>query len=233
MRRRVMRFLLALAAVGLFFAGNSIEARASNDDALANNNQIAVLLLVDYARTYGFQTMMARLQLEADKAELGRDEILLKQKEVLYNKRQIPLVELELAQLKDTWNRRQVVVSEKNLDFVSAQYEAMSLLAKHFGSGTAIPIKTLYDVFRRGWDAGCDKGPDEVAAMKAKMDFLERLADRSRQLLKQGNEALSTTAEKETQLAKARADYQYRLDSLERCRSLLFPSLEDILAVKP
>ncbi len=176
---------------------------------------------------------MARLQLDADKAELARDEVLLRQKEDLYKKTRIPLIELEVAQLKHEWNRRQVVVSENNLVFVSAQYEAMSLLAKHFGGGEALPIRTLYETFRRGWDAGCDKGPDEVAAMKAKRDFFERSVERSRELLKEGNEALSSVAEKETQLAKARADYQYRLDSLDRCRKLLFPTLEDILAIKP
>jgi len=231
--RPLIALVTALAAAVLLVAGSGIETRASTDDALANNNQIAVLLLVDYARSYGYQTMMARLQLEADKAELGRDEILLKQKEALYEKRQTPLIELEIAQLKDTWNRRQLVVAEKNLAFVSAEYEAMRLLARHFGSGTALPIKTLYETFRKGWDAGCDKGPDEVAAMKAKMDFFQKSVQRSRQLVKQGNEAFSALVEKETQLKKAQSDYQFRLDSLEKCRGSLFPSLDDILAIKP
>ena len=228
-----MRPFVALVFFAWLGLSGGRDSRASDIDEIANHNQIAVLMLVDYARSYGYQTMMARLQLDADKAELARDELLLKQKQDLYKKRRIPLLELEIARLKDTWNRKQLVVSEKSLAFVSAEYEAMSLLAKHFGGGQPITTKRLYEVFRKGWDAGCDKGPDEVAAMKAKMDFFEKYVDRSRQLVKQGNEALSSLLEKETQLAKARSDYQQRFEALEKCRTLLIPSLADVRAIKP
>lgn len=202
-------------------------------EAPINNNQVAVLLMVDYGRSYGYQTMMARIQLDTDRAELDRDRTILRQKEELYRTRRIPLAELEIAQLKDEWNRRQLIVSEKNLAYVSAEYEAMIQMARHFGGGQSLSAETLYATFRRGWDAGCDKGPDEVAAMKARMDFLAKSLDRARQLYAQQNESYASVLEKETQLRIATADHDHRAASLDKCRAVLFPSLADILAIKP
>jgi hypothetical protein len=206
---------------------------AAAQEAPVNNNQVAVLMMVDYGRSYGYQTMMARIQLETDRAELERDRIVLSQKEELFRTNRIPLVEVEIARLKDEWNRRQLVVAEKNLAFVSAEYEAMIQLARHFGGGQPVSGETLYATFRKGWDAGCDKGPDEVAAMKARMDFMAKSVDRARQLLAEKNESYASVLGKEMQLRIAIADHDHRAASLDRCRSVLFPSLADILAVKP
>lgn len=210
-----------------------VAAPAAAQETPVNNNQIAVLMMVDYGRSYGYQTMMARIQLDTDRAELERDRTVLRQKEELYRNKRIPLVELEVAQLKEEWNRRQLIVSEKSLAYVSAEYEAMIQLASHFGGGKLVSAETLYATFRRGWDAGCDKGPDEVAAMKARMDFLAKSLDRARQLLARQNESYTSVLEKETQLKIATADHDHRAAGLDKCRNVLFPSMADILAVKP
>ena len=210
-----------------------VAAPAAAQETPVNNNQIAVLMMVDYGRSYGYQTMMARIQLDTDRAELERDRTVLRQKEELYRNKRIPLVELEVAQLKEEWNRRQLIVSEKSLAYVSAEYEAMIQLASHFGGGKLVSAETLYATFRRGWDAGCDKGPDEVAAMKARMDFLAKSLDRPRQLLARQNESYTSVLEKETQLKIATADHDHRAAGLDKCRNVLFPSMADILAVKP
>ena len=210
-----------------------VAAPAAAQETPVNNNQIAVLMMVDYGCSYGYQTMMARIQLDTDRAELERDRTVLRQKEELYRNKRIPLVELEVAQLKEEWNRRQLIVSEKSLAYVSAEYEAMIQLASHFGGGKLVSAETLYATFRRGWDAGCDKGPDEVAAMKARMDFLAKSLDRARQLLARQNESYTSVLEKETQLKIATADHDHRAAGLDKCRNVLFPSMADILAVKP
>jgi len=208
-------------------------APVAAQDTPANNNQIAVLMIVDYGRSYGYQTMIARIQLETDRAELERDRVVLAQKEELFRNQRIPQVEVDIARLKDEWNRRQLVVSEKSLAYVSAEYEAMIQLARHFGGGQPATAEMLYATFRRGWDAGCDKGPDEVAAMKARMDFLAKSLERARQLHAQQNESYASVLEKETQLKIATADYGNRAAGIEKCRIVLFPSLSDILAIKP
>lgn len=209
-----------------------IWAARAAAEPVVGNNQIAVMLLVDYGRSYGYQTMMARIQIDRDRAQFERDAILLQQKQELYQRKAIPLVELEIVQLKDTWNRAQLVVSEKSLAFVQAEYQAMVQLAKHFG-GVPLTTEALYTTFRKGWDAGCEKGPDEVAAAKARLDFLEKVVARSEQLHRQRNESLSSLLEKQTQLGIAKSEYQNRAGSLDMCRKLLFPSLEDVLAIKP
>jgi hypothetical protein len=157
---------------------------------------------------------------------------VLKQKEDLFRKQAIPLVELEIAQLKDAWNRKQLIVAEKNLDYVSAEYEAMGRMAKHFADGD-VSVGSLYAVFRRGWEAGCAKGPDEVVAMKAWADFLDKSVARARELYARGNESFATVVEREAQLKIARSNYENRLAGLDRCRSVLFPTLDDILAIRP
>ena len=209
-----------------------VAAPVTAQETPINDKQIAVLMTVDYGRSYGYQTMMARIQLDTDRAELERDRIVLGQKEELFRSSRIPLVEVEIARLKDEWNRRQLVVSEKSLAYVSAEYEAMIQLARHFGGGQPLTVEELYATFRRGWEAGCDKGPDEVAAMKARMDFLAKSLERARQLEAQQNESYASVLEKEMQLKIAKADHDHRAAGLDKCRTVLFPSLAEILAVK-
>lgn len=154
-----MRTFLATLAAALVAFLASRPTLSSEQDAPITDQQLAVMLFVDYGRSYGYQTMMARIQLDTVKAEFERDRDLLEMKEQLFREHSIPLVELEIAQLKDAWNRKQLIVAEKSLAYVSAEYEAMSQMANHF-AGVEMPIGTLYATFRRGWDAGCDKGPD-------------------------------------------------------------------------
>ena len=45
--------------------------------------------------------MLAAIQVDVVKAQIERDQALLKQKEELYRKKAIPLIELEIARLKD------------------------------------------------------------------------------------------------------------------------------------
>ncbi|MGY3453611.1 hypothetical protein [Bradyrhizobium sp. USDA 4353] len=224
-----LRRPLALTLVTLL---SLVRVAAAQEQAPVNDKQIAVMLLVDYGRSYGYQVMMARIQLDRDRAQFERDATLLKQKQELYERKSIPLVELEIAQLKDTWNKAQLVVAEKNLAYVQAEYQAMVQLAKHFG-GVPQTTDAIYATFRKGWEAGCEKGPDEVAATKARLDFMEKVVARAEQLYRQRNESLSSLLDKQAQLGIAQAEYQNRAPSLESCRKLLFPSLEEIMAIKP
>ncbi|MEJ1934848.1 hypothetical protein WDZ92_32005, partial [Nostoc sp. NIES-2111] len=134
------------------------------------------------------------------------------------------------ARLKDLWNRKQLVVAEKGLATVSAQYDAMREMARHFG-GVDVPTDTLYAMFRRAWDAGCDKGPDEVEAMKAWADFAAKSVERARQLHRRGSESLASLLEKELQQKTAQANYELRATRLDRCRAVLFPDLQQIEAI--
>jgi hypothetical protein len=174
--------------------------------------------------------MLASIQLDVVKAQIERDRALLKQKDELYRKKAIPLIELEIAELRDLWNRKQLVVAEKSLATVSAQYEAMREMAKHFG-GVDVPNATLYGMFQRAWEAGCAKGPDEVEAMKAWAEFSKKSAERARQLHRRGSESLASLLEKEMQQKIAQANYEQRETRLDRCQAVLFPDLKDILAV--
>jgi hypothetical protein len=218
--------------MALPFVSLLVPSPRALESGAANNHQMAVMLLVDYGRSYGYQTMMAKIQLERDRAEFERDSKLLLQKEELYRRKAIPLIELEIARLKDTWNRAQLVVAEKSLMFVQAEYEATVQLARHFG-GVPVTVEALYATFRRGWEAGCEKGPDEVAAAKAREDFLIKVVDRAEGLYRQRNVSASSLLEKRAQLEIARSEYRHRAESVGKCRALLFPSLEDILAIKP
>ena len=209
----------------------SPQSLASDNKAAVTDRQIAVMMFLDYGRSYGYQTMLAEIQIDTIKAELERDEALLRQKEELFRRKAIPPIELEIAQLKDTWNRKQLIVAEKGLAAVAAQYEAMKEMAKYFAGGT-VPVNSLYAIFRRGWEAGCDKGPDEVAAMQAWADFSRKALERSRQLNSQGNESFASVLAKKAQLKIARSNYEERQARLDRCREVLFPSLEDILAIE-
>ncbi len=205
-------------------------AESENASKPISDRQVAVLMFVDYGRSYGYQSMLAAIQINVVKAEIARDEALLAQKEQLYRKKAIPLVELEIARLKDVWNRKQLIVAEKSLETVSAQYEAMGEMAKHF-AGVDVPTATLYAKFRRAWDAGCDKGPDEVAAMKAWAEFAAKSVERARQLNRRGAESTASLLEKEVRQKIAEANYTQRKSRLSLCKKVLFPSFEDILKI--
>ncbi len=114
-------------------------------------------MFVDYGRSYGYQSMLAQIQIETIKAELERDRQIAAQLEKLLTKDAISQTELEIAQLKVIWGEKQLKVAEKNLVAISSQFEAMKKMAKHF-AGVEVPRDELYEVFRKGWQAGCDKG---------------------------------------------------------------------------
>ena len=224
---RVLRTTVAALLLALVAAHPSPA-----DDAATplSNEQLSVLMFVDQGRAYGYQTMMARIHLDTVKAELARDRAILQQNEELYQKHAIALIDLEISQLKDAWNRKQLIVAEKSLDFVSAQYEAMRRMAEHF-AGAEVSLETLYATFRRGWEAGCDKGPDEVVAMKAWVDYAAKSLERARQLNAEGNAPDSVVLERETQLEIARSNHANRQAGIEKCRTVLFPSLDQIVAL--
>lgn len=195
-----------------------------------STNQLLMLYFTDRGRSFGYQVMMARIQVDTVKAQLARDEALLRQNEELYSRNAIPLIEFQISQLKDAWNRKQLTVAEKSLAYVSAEYEAMSQMAQHFASGN-VSVEDLYATFRRGWDAGCDKGPDEVVAHQAWAAYAEKSLERARQLNARGSLPDSEVHEREAELAIAQSNYQNRQAGLDRCRAVLFPSLEEVMAI--
>lgn len=207
------------------------QVKSPIDNTPVTDRQLAVMMFVDYGRSYGYQTMLAQIQLDTAKADLERDRQVLKQTEELFRKKAIASFELEIAQLKVTWDEKQLIVAEKNLTAIGAQYEAMKKMAEHF-AGVPIPRDELYAVFHRGWDAGCEKGPDEVAAMKAWVDYSKKSLQRARELNGQGSESLTSVLEKEAQLKIAESNYENRNSRLDRCREVLFPSLDDIKAIE-
>jgi hypothetical protein len=103
-------------------------------------------------------------------------------------------------------------------------------MARHF-TGVPISVDTLDADFRRGWDAGCDKGPDEVIAMEAWAAYAQESLERGRQLNARGSMPLSALVEREAQLRIARSNVENRQPRLERRRMALFPSLEEIMAI--
>jgi len=222
----VRRILLAIAmATSILSLPTEVAAKGMP----ATNDQVMRLYFTDSGRSYGYQVMMARIQLDTLKVELERDRSMLKRNEQLYANSAISLLDLQVSQLKDAWNRKQLIVAEKNLVYLSAEYEATSKMAEHFAGGK-VTVDDLYAVFRRGWDAGCDKGPDEVVAHQAWAAFAEKSLERARQLNQRGGLPDSEVLEREAQLAIAQSNYQNRLAGLDRCRTVLFPSLDDILA---
>lgn len=223
----LLRAVLALSALAVSSAVHAGDVAASKP---VSDRQVAVMMYVDYGRSYGYQSMLAGIQIEVVKAEIERDAALLQQKEDLYRKKAIPLIELEIARLKDIWNRKQLVVAEKSRETVASQFAAMGEMAKHFG-GVDVPTETLYVLFRRAWDAGCDKGPDEVEAMKAWAEFSQKAVERARELNRRGAESMASLLEKEVRLKTAQANYAQREARLDRCRAILFPDLKDIVAV--
>ena len=220
---------MILGALGCFSVSSAQSQEAAKP---VTDRQIAVMMFVDYGRSYGYQTLLASIQIDVVKAQIERDQALLKQKEELFARKAIPRIEVEIARLKDLWNRKQLVVAEKSLSTVSAQYAAMGEMAKHFG-GVNVTTDTLYAMFRRAWDAGCDKGPDEVEAMKAWAEFSDKSVERARQLHRAGSESKASLLEKELQQRVARSNYEQRRSRLDRCRAVLFPDIEAIRAVDP
>jgi hypothetical protein len=226
-----MTRLVRTAVAALLLALPAAPPALADDAATPlGNEQLSVLMFVDQGRAYGYQTMMARIHLDTVTAELARDRAILQQNEELYRKNAIALIDLEISQLKDAWNRKQLVVAEKRLDVVSAQSEAMRRLAAHV-AGAEISVESLYATFRRGWEAGCDKGPDEVVAMKARVDYAATSLERARRLNAEGNAPASLVLEREAQLAIARSNHANRQAGLEKCRTVLFPGLDQIVAI--
>lgn len=225
-----MGIMRAMAACAILLWACAPPVLAADGKAGVSDRQVSVMMFVDYGRSYGYQTMLASIEIDVIKAQIERDQQLLDQKQKLYAKRSVPLIELEIAQLKGAWNRKQLIVAEKTLATVAAQYEAMKEMAKHF-AGVEVSPEHLYAIFRRAWDAGCEKGPDEVVAMKAWADFSKLVTERARQLNRSGRESLSSLLEKEVQLTTAQTNYQQRAARLDRCRQVLFPDLAEIMAV--
>lgn len=203
---------------------------ATADDTPLTTDQALMLYFTDAGRSFGYQVMIARIGLETVQAEIARDAALLARNEELHASNALPLIDLEVARLKDAWNRRQLVVAEKNLEFLTAEYQAMTRLAGHFG-GSGATVEEVYAIFRRGWDAGCAKGPDEVDAYEAWVAFVTKSLDRARQLNARGSLPEAEVLDRVAQLAIAEANYRNRLASLDRCDKVLFPGLQDVLAV--
>ncbi len=225
---------LLVCLFALFFTQSAVSQDADatqGDKTPVTDRELSVMMFVDYGRSYGYQSMLAQIQIDTIKVELERDRQIAAQMEKLLTKDAISQTELEIAQLKVTWGEKQLKVAEKNLIAIGSQFEAMKKMAKHF-AGDEVPRDELYEVFRKGWQAGCDKGPDEVDAMKAWVDFCEKSLQRSRALNQQGSESLTSVLEKEAQLKIAEANYQSRKSRLDMCRKILFPSLEDIKSIK-
>jgi len=219
---------VAIVGVLAMIAGNAAVAQDAGTPV--TDEQVYVMMFVDQGRSYGYQTMMARIQLDKVQAELERDAAILEENRKLYAKNVIPLIDLEVSQLKDAWNRKQLIVAEKSLDYVSAEYAAMTEMAQHF-AGVPISVETLYATFRRGWEAGCEKGPDEVVAMKAWADYAAKSLERARLLNERGSLPLTAVLEHEAQLRIAETNYRNREAGLEKCRTVLFPSLEQIMTI--
>jgi hypothetical protein len=225
MERAVLRTALAALTVCLPIIAAAEGTPVTTDQALR-------LYFTDSGRSFGYQVMMARIQIDTLTAELARDAAILKRNEELFAKNSLSLIDLQVSQLKDAWNRKQMVVAEKNLVYLSAEYEAMTRLSDHF-AGKDVNVEDLYATFRRGWEAGCDKGPDEVTAHQAWTAFAEKSLERARQLNERGGVPDTEVLEREAQLAIARTNYRNRLAGIDRCRTALFPSLDGILAPSP
>lgn len=225
--RRVLHLLTALAALTLAF-----PAFPRAEGTPLTDPQLLRLYFADSGRSFGYQVMIARIHLDTVRTELARDEAILRRNETLHTRSALALIDLQVSQLKDAWNRKQLIVAEENLEFLSAEYAAMTRISEHY-AGATVTVEELYAIFRRGWEAGCAKGPDEVAAYQAWTAYAEKSLERARQLNRRGNLSESEVLEREAQLAIATSNYQNRLAGLDRCRTVLFPSLEDILKPAP
>jgi hypothetical protein len=221
-KRAFLGAALAAAFLAFPFALKAEGTRLTNDQAL-------MLYFTDSGRSFGYQVMMARIQIDTLTAEQARDAAEMKRNQELYAKNAVTLLDLQISQLKDAWNRKQLVVAEKTLVYLAAEYEAMTRLSQHF-SGKGVSVEDMYATFRRGWDAGCDKAPDEVTANRAWAAFAEKSLERARQLNERGSMPDSEVRVREAQLAIAETNYRNRLAGIEQCRAKLFPSLADVMA---
>lgn len=217
--------LLLLAALAAW----SLPAVAQNT---ASDRQIAVLMLTQYARAYGHQVTWANLQLERARARVISDEQVLKQKQELVRRKADQPIELEIAELTIAWSRAQLAAAEKTFANVQAEYDAWVRVARHYG-GNPTTTESLYAIFRQSWDAGCQRLSLEVSVAKALVDLIEKTIVRARDTNMQKIESLNSMMQREADLGVAKADYEYRVASLDRCRTLMPPSLEDLQAIKP
>ncbi len=219
------------AAAGVLLAALAGQPAVGQEaETPVTSEQLFLMMFVDQGRSIGYQRMLAGIQLETVRAELERDQAILERNLDLYEKSAIPRIELEIAQLKDAWNRKQLVVAEKSAETIGAQFSAITQIARNF-AGEPIPVGELFAAYRQSWEAGCDKGPDEVDAMAAWVAYAETSLERAQELHDRGSLPLSTLLERETQVHIARANHDARAARLDRCRAVLFPSLEDVLAV--
>ena len=90
------------------------------------SEQLFLMMFVDQGRSIGYQRMLAGIQLDTVRAELERDAAILERNLQLYEKNAIPRIELEIARLKDAWNRKQLVVAEKSAETIGAQFSAIT-----------------------------------------------------------------------------------------------------------
>jgi hypothetical protein len=118
MTRIACRFAALVALTCAPFAVAAEGTPLTTDQAL-------MLYFTDSGRSFGYQVMIARIQVETVQAEIARDAALLARNEELHRSKSVPLIDLEVARLRDAWNRKHLVVAEKNLEFLMAEYEAM------------------------------------------------------------------------------------------------------------
>ena len=219
------------AAAVLMLAALAVKPACAQEPATpVTSEQIFLMMFVDQGRSIGYQRMLAGIQLDVVQAELERDAAILARNRQLFEKNAIPRIELEIAQLKDAWNRKQLIVAEKTAETIGAQFSAITQIARNF-AGEPIPVGELFAAYWQSWEAGCDKGPDEVEAMAAWVAYAETSLERARELHDRGSLPLNTLLERETQVEIARANHDARAARLDRCRAVLFPSLEDVLTV--
>ncbi|NOD65897.1 MULTISPECIES: hypothetical protein [unclassified Ruegeria] len=203
------------------------EAAQPDKGAPVTNDQIFMMMFADQGRSVGFQSMLIAIHLETLKAQVDRDAAILARNLELFERSAISELELEISQLKDAWNRLQLVVAEKNLTTVAAQVAALQLIGDHF-AGKSVPLDDLYSAYLEGWNAGCDKGPAEVRANEAWMAYAEKALQRARELNSRGNLSDATLLQREVDLRIARSNYENRASRLDRCRQVFFPSLEEV-----
>ncbi|WP_171096798.1 hypothetical protein [Ruegeria sp. HKCCD7255] len=203
------------------------EAAQLDTGAPVTNDQIFMMIFADQGRSVGFQSMIMAIQLETLKAQVDRDAAILARNLELFDRSAISELELEISQLKDAWNRLQMVVAEKNLTTVAAQVAALQLIGDHF-AGKSVPLDDLYAAYLKGWNAGCDKGPAEVRANEAWMAYAEKALMRARELNSRGNLSDATVLQREADLRIARSNYENRDSRLDRCREIFFPSIEEV-----
>lgn len=92
-----MPLCVAFRAVFLFLH----EAETTSEDKTpVTDRQLSVMMFVDYGRTYGYQSMLAQIQVDTMKAELERERRIPVQMENLSKKDAVSQIESEIAQLK-------------------------------------------------------------------------------------------------------------------------------------